>query len=292
MNAFTSAFALAALALPLSAANFSFQSIVDPCCGSTRPFVVNDSGTVSGDHGGNSIFTYSNGTFTQYSQNDGHADLTYDTRINNAGDLVGTDGNLYAFTLVNGTATQLSVPNATASFGSGINNTGTILGGYIGSDGQFGFALKNGTYTDIRFPGSTSTSPLGLNDNGDVVGGYRSGGMVHGFLLHNGTYTTIDGPGSGDTYIWGINNSGHYALNQGGSAFFFDGATFTTLSAPGFNGVSVFGMNNLDQIVGTYQGGGFIATPEVAGTPEPGTLLLSAGCMAIGFLARRRRIAA
>ncbi len=291
-------FLLAAAALPSVGATFDYQSISDPLYSSTRPFGINDNGVVSGDHGGGSIFTYSSGTFTQYSQTDGAA-LTYDTRINNAGDLVGTDGGLYAFTLINGTATRLSVPSFGGntiydSFGSGINNTGTILGGYIGSDGQFGFELQNGTYTQIRFPGSTSTEPLGINDSNDVVGAYSLGsGAVHGFLLHNGVYTTIDGPGSGDTYVWGINNAGHYAVNQNGGGFFYDGAAFTTLEVPGFSGVTVLGMNNLDQIVGTYNNNGatvgFIATSETSGTPEPGTLLLSVGCMGICLLARRYR---
>jgi hypothetical protein len=45
----------------------------------------------------------------------------------------------------------VNFPGARQTFLTGINNVGTIVGDYLGSDNHFhGFKLKNGTFTTIH----------------------------------------------------------------------------------------------------------------------------------------------
>ena len=118
-------------------------------------------------------------------------------------------------------------------FAQGINNSGIVVGFYVGNDGQdhgFTFDSKTSTFTNVADFGSSPPSPeepgatfvfsqiLGVNDRGIAVGYYGdSTTSQHGFLYNTntGTYTFLDDPsvqfnGNGVevTQITGIANSG------------------------------------------------------------------------------------
>ncbi len=66
-------------------------------------------------------------------------------------------------------------PNDTVGFteGRGINNSRTVAGDYVSSDGNLhGFFLSGGTFTEYDVPGAVQTNLLGINNPGDFTGGF------------------------------------------------------------------------------------------------------------------------
>ena len=83
--------------------------------------------------------------------------------------------------------TTRDVSGAKATYASGINNKGQIVGwGEYGdySGINHGFLRDtDGSYSTIDFPGITSyTKVCGINDNGQIVGEYWDGSKMHGFV--------------------------------------------------------------------------------------------------------------
>ena len=181
--------------------------------------------------------------------------------VNDHGEIVGYVPNSSSnsgYVYSNGVYTAFSVPGATSTFPTGVNNAGDIAGTYrVGTSGigLLGFLYSDGAYTTLNVPGSLYTDAWGVNGKDQITGDYADDRGVHGFVYSNGVYTTLSGPPLTDlTYAQGINDAG--------------------------------------EIVGQYYNplaNGFLATP-VQGVPEPsawGMILI--GFVGLGFVACRRQ---
>jgi hypothetical protein len=81
-------------------------------------------------------------------------------------------------------------PNDTVNVteGRGINNSRTVCGDYVGSDGNFhGFFLSRGTFTEYDIAGAPAPSTLvpGINDPADFAGAFSltgPNGIHQGFV--------------------------------------------------------------------------------------------------------------
>ncbi|HEY1307982.1 MAG TPA: hypothetical protein VGF24_30725 [Vicinamibacterales bacterium] len=108
--------------------------------------------------------------------------------INDRGQVVGTcqiQGVNHGFLIDHGDVTLIDVPGATATYVSGINNRGEIVGTYSDADSVGHGYLRNakGAITRIEASNATGIEPVRLNDRGDIVGMFSESGQVHGFLF-------------------------------------------------------------------------------------------------------------
>src|SRR5262249_765142 len=110
----------------------------------------------------------------------GTGNLTLPQKINERGDVVGEfiDSNLVERAFVRFSDGSFSDPivdpNDTVGFteGRGINNSGTVNGDYLNSDGTLhSFFLSGGTFTEYDVPGALQTNLLSINDAGNSTGG-------------------------------------------------------------------------------------------------------------------------
>jgi uncharacterized repeat protein (TIGR01451 family) len=191
----------------------TFTSLDVPGANVTDAYGINNSGTVVGmfnDSSGNHGFVY-NGTYQTLDVPDAISTSANDINIsgNVVGSFLDSMGNSFGF-LKNGISYQTL--NATGvstnpTRASGINDSGTIVGGYE-DPVPHGFVLSGTTYTTLDAPGAISTSANGINNAGKVVGLYiDSSFIVHGFV-YDGTYTEVSPPGAGGyVEVTGINNN-------------------------------------------------------------------------------------
>src|SRR5207245_4211957 len=102
-------------------------------------------------------------------------------KIKERGDIVGEFSDPSGVTrgfvrLSNGSFSDPIVdPNDTVGFteGRGINNSRTVAGDYVISDGTLhSFFLSGGTFTEYDVPGSVQTNLLSINDAGDFTAGF------------------------------------------------------------------------------------------------------------------------
>jgi probable HAF family extracellular repeat protein len=164
--------------------------------------------------------------------------------------------------------TSIDYPGAYGTGANGINNGGSVVGGYTENNPSrtpHGFLYQNGSFNVIDFPGALATSAQGINDAGQIIGNYEdASGKIHGFFYVSGLFQSFDDPASTDA-------TGGAAINGfsqvvGGSSgpnlgFFqgfletYAGATtpiFQTFDYPGADISNLFGINNNGQIVGNY----------------------------------------
>ena len=92
-------------------------------------------------------------------------------------------------------------PNDTVGFteGRGINNSRTVAGDYVISDGTLhSFFLSGGTFTEYDVPGAVQTNLLSINDPGDFTGGFDpdGSGIFQAFVGRGGTITSFSVPGA------------------------------------------------------------------------------------------------
>ncbi len=204
-------------------------------------------------------FNYPGGTATT---------STAPQEIDDHGDVVGifTDANSATFGFVrfaNGTFSPLiTEPNDTSDFtqGRGINNSRTICGNYIGSDGEVhAFFRVGGTFTEYDIPDATGTEVMGINNAGDFADSYvPNGGLEIPFISIGGTVTPIDIP----TLIFGaadqINDAnavvGEYYDGSAIHGFYQDstGALQFPIDPQGSGETLLRGINDQNWIVGTY----------------------------------------
>ena len=114
-------------------------------------------------------------------------------------------------------------------------------------------------------------------------------GTPHGFLFDGSNYTRSDVPGSSYTFAFGINDYGQIVgLYDGGGFVLSDG--ITTAFNPWFE-TTPNGINNAGQVVGTYLVP-FVASHAFLATPipEPATLVLLGIATAVLLLGYRRFI--
>src|SRR5207249_2589750 len=155
-------------------------------------------------------------------------------------------------------------PNDTVGFteGRGINNSRTVCGDYLISDGTLhSFFLSDATFTEYDVPGALQTVLLGINDPGDFTGGFDDGsGIFQAFVSHGGTITSFSVPGAASTFAYEINNSkqlavGYYIDSSGILHGYFrdtNGALHFPIDPSGSVGTILFGLNNRNWVVGRY----------------------------------------
>ena len=161
----------------------------------------------------------------------GTGNLTLPQKINERGDIVGEFIDSTAVTrgfvrFKDGSFSAPIVdPNDTVGFteGRGINNSGTVAGDYVISDGTLhSFFLSGGTFTEYDVPGAVQTNLLSINDPGDFTGGFDpdGSGIFQAFVSVGGTLTTFSVPAALGTFAYEITNSkqltvGYYIDSSG-----------------------------------------------------------------------------
>ena len=156
-------------------------------------------------------------------------------------------------------------PNDTVGFteGRGINNSGTVDGDYVGSDGfVHSFLLSGGTFTEYDVPGTVQTNLLSINDAGDLTGAFDpdGSGIFQAFIDRGGTITSYSVPGALGTLAYEINNNkkltvGYYIDASGilhGQYRDANGALHFPIDPSGSVATVLFGVNNKNSVVGRY----------------------------------------
>jgi uncharacterized membrane protein len=196
---------------------------------------------------------------------------TLPQKINERGDIVGefidSAGVTRGFVrFSNGSFSDPIVdPNDTVGFteGRGINNSGTIAGDYVISDGTIhSFFLSGSTFTEYDVPGAVQTNLLGINEPGDFTGGFDpdGSGIFQAFVGRGGTLTTYAVPGALGTFAYEINNNkkltvGYFIDSAGilhGQYRDANGALHFPIDPSGSVGTVLFGVDNKNDVVGRY----------------------------------------
>jgi hypothetical protein len=191
-------------------------------------------------------------------------------KINERGDVVGeyidSSGVTRAFVRFNdGSYSEPIVdPNDTVGFteGRGINNSRTVNGDYVISDGTVhSFFLLNGTFTEYDVPGALQTNLLSINDAGDFTGTFDPGsGIFQAFVNIGGMMMSWTVPGAAATLAYEINNSkqlavGYFVDSSGilhGQYRDANGALHFPIDPSGSVGTVLFGLNSRNWVVGRY----------------------------------------
>jgi hypothetical protein len=199
----------------------------------TAPFGINNAGTIVGTYENTtspgsplSLDTFHGflltpgGTFTTYDFGAGLS--TGIQAINNKGDMAGDFGSNSAvsqgFLLPNGrTAVTFGVPGL-ATYPQAMNDSGTIVGVYLGSDGNYHAFQRtlDGTLFTFDYPGAVSTHAEGINNAGAINGYFTdSSGNTHGFFGGMGFFTQYDISGAANSLPRAINDFGTVAGSIG-----------------------------------------------------------------------------
>ncbi len=201
----------------------------------------------------------------------GAGNLTLPQKINERGDVVGefidSNGVTRAFVrFSDGSFSDPIVdPNDTVGFteGRGINNSRTVAGDYVISDGTLhSFFLSGSTFTEYDVPGAVQTNLLSINDAGDFTGGFDpdGSGVFQAFVSVAGTLTSFSVPGAAGTFAYEINNSKHLAVGYfiDGSGILHgyyrdaNGALHFPIDPSGSVATVLFGLNDRNWVVGRY----------------------------------------
>ena len=199
----------------------------------------------------------------------GAGNQTLPQKINERGDVVGeyidSSGVVRGFVrFSDGSFSDPIVdPNDNVGFteGRGINNSRTVNGDYVASDGTVqSFFLSNGTFTEYAVPGAVQTNLLSINDAGDFTGGFDpdGSGIFQAFVGRGGTLTSFSVPGAASTFAYETNNSnqlvvGYYILGVlHGYYRDTDGALHFPIDPTGSVGTVLFGLNDRNWVVGRY----------------------------------------
>jgi hypothetical protein len=204
----------------------------------------------------------------------GTGNLTLPQKINERGDIVGefidSNGVVRGFVRFSDGSFSAPIvdPNDTVGFteGRGINNSRTVAGDYVISDGTIhSFFLSGGTFTEYDVPGAIQTNLLSINEPGDFTGGFDpdGSGIFQAFVGHGGTITSWSVPGALSTFAFEINNSkqlvvGYYIDGSGILHGYFrdtNGALHFPIDPSGSVATVLFGLNNRNWVVGRYADG-------------------------------------
>jgi len=260
----------------------------------------------------------------------GTGNSTLPQKINERGDVVGvfvdSAGVTRAFVrFSDGSFSDPIVdPNDTVGFteGRGINNSRTVNGDYVASDGTVqSFFWSGGTFTEYAVPGAVQTNLLSINDAGDFTGAFDpdGSGIFQAFVSVGGTLTSYSVPGAAGTLAYEINNSeeltvGYYIDSSAilhGQYRDASGALHFPIDPSGSVATVLFGLNDRNWVVGRYADSGgathglfFIPPNQFATFDFPGSTFtslngindkgvicgryLDASGIAHGFLARIR----
>ena len=275
-------------------ANYVFTQIDVPGSFFTEASAINNAGQIlgtSGDGlGNNQTFLLNAGVFTTISV---PIDSFSPAGINNAGQIVGRIGVVHSFLADGGVVTPINVPGSIFTGANAINDGSTIAGTFTDSTSH-GFLLVSGSFTTVNVPGSSATEVNGLNNVGQFVGDFIDPMGDHGFLADASGFTAIDIPGSFFVAAMGINDVGDivgdYTNLTGLHGFVLSGGVLTTLDFPAGPGAPnitwAAGINNAGEVIGWYYDSnfdahGYAATLQAATVPEPSTLALFVGGLAV-----------
>jgi hypothetical protein len=204
----------------------------------------------------------------------GAGNLTLPQKINERGDVVGefidSSGVTRGFVrFSNGSFSDPIVdPNDTVGFteGRGINNSRTVAGDYVISDGTLhSFFLSGGTFTEYDVPNTVQTNLLSINDVDDFTGGFDpdGSGIFQGFVSVDGTLTSFSVPGAAGTFAYEINNSeeltvGYYIDGVILHGYYRDssGTLHFPIDPSGSTTTVLFGLNDRNWVVGRYADSG------------------------------------
>ena len=201
----------------------------------------------------------------------GAGNLTLPQKINERGDVVGefidSSGVARGFVrFSDGSFSDPIVdPNDTVGFteGRGINNSRTVAGDYVISDGTLhSFFLSGGTFTEYDVPNTVQTNLLSINDVDDFTGGFDpdGSGIFQGFVSVDGTLTSFSVPGAAGTFAYEINNSeeltvGYYIDGAGILHGYYrdsNGTLHFPIDPTGSTATVLFGLNDRNWVVGRY----------------------------------------
>jgi hypothetical protein len=202
--------------------------------------------------------------------------LTLPQKINERGDVVGefidSSGVTRGFVrFSDGSFSDPIVdPNDTADFteGRGINNSRTVAGDYLISDGTLhSFFLSGGTFTEYDVPGTVQTNLLSINDAGSFTGAFDpdGSGIFQAFVSHGGTLTSWTVPVALSTFAYEINNNkkltvGYYVVGSPAvlHGYYRDanGALHFPIDPAGSTATVLFGLNDRNWVVGRYASAG------------------------------------
>jgi hypothetical protein len=156
-------------------------------------------------------------------------------------------------------------PNDTVGFteGRGINNSRTVAGDYVISDGTVhSFFLTGGTFTEYDVPGTVQTNLLSINDAASFTGTFDpdGSGIFQAFINVGGTLTSFSVPAALSTLAYEINNSNQlvvgYFIDSSGilHGYYRDasGALHFPIDPSGSVGTVLFGLNDKNWVVGRY----------------------------------------
>jgi len=144
-----------------------------------------------------------------------------------------------------------------ATFTTGINNRGDIVGGYISPPTGHNFLMRRGTFIELPLSGAG-----GCNDRGDLVGGYADEeGITHGYLARGGDYelTIFDAFGSDYTQPRDVNESGtvvgfwHRIEDDTYHGFVWDKGVISEISISGATNTYITGINARGDMVGLWE---------------------------------------
>jgi uncharacterized membrane protein len=112
-----------------------------------------------------------------------------------------------AFCIAEAPNTSISYPGGLYTIAYDINDAGTIVGIYFGSDdNEHGFIYTGGSYSTFPDPLATGSLPTGINDVGEIVG---ENGNGQSFTYSGGNYQVIQDPqGVNGTYSLHVNDLG------------------------------------------------------------------------------------
>lgn len=177
---------------------------------------INDLGQIVGSKtstGSERAILWDNGVVTDLGNLTGCTNAKA-TAINNVGQAVGQSSNCahpeaFRWDEVNGMiGLGLGSPGI-ASIAYGINNSGSIVGGFNKPSGNGAFIWTNGAMTDIGALANSTTLAVGINDSGVVVGSSQVQTRFHPFLWQSGVMIDLGrlSPNS-SAYAQSINNKG------------------------------------------------------------------------------------
>jgi hypothetical protein len=80
---------------------------------------------------------------------------------------------------------MIDFPGAVFTQATGINASGSIVGGWLDPDGtDRAFVRAHGVFTSVDYPGALATRAFGISASGEIAGDYvDAGGTFHGFAL-------------------------------------------------------------------------------------------------------------
>ena len=200
----------------------------------------------------------------------GAGNLTLPQKINERGDIVGefidSSGVVRGFIRFSDGSFSAPIvdPNDTVGFteGRGINNSGTVNGDYLISDGTIhSFFLSGGTFTEYDVPGALQTNLLGINNPGDFTGTFSNDGVTQqAFINVGGTLTSFGVPAAVATLAYMINDNknltvGYYIDGAGILHGYYrdaNGALHFPIDPSGSVATVLFGDNNRNWVVGRY----------------------------------------